>query len=310
MTAQPAHPTYGVALVLGAALLWGTTGTAQSLAGGELDSLWVGALRLVVAAGFFALLLAGTAGGQHLRLNWRGLPMPLLVAAALCMTLYNLCFFAGVRATGVAVGTAMALGSGPVWAALIEVLWQRRRPPWAWWLGTVMAVAGVALLVLAPAATAHTAAHTSALGVLLCLAAGLAYAVYALLNKTLVSQVNALPGTACVFVLAAVLALPLAALGAGAPVLRGPDVAVLLWLGVMSTGVAYLLLSQALRHIAGSTAVSLALAEPVTAFVLALVVVGERPPLLAWCGLAVVLVGLLVVVRAEVAQTAPARRLS
>ena len=46
-------PLRGVALVLGAAALWGTTGTAQSLAPPALPSAWVGALRLVVAGVFF-----------------------------------------------------------------------------------------------------------------------------------------------------------------------------------------------------------------------------------------------------------------
>ena len=42
----------GITMVLLAALLWGTTGTAQALAGGSLPPLWFGALRLA-----FALLL-------------------------------------------------------------------------------------------------------------------------------------------------------------------------------------------------------------------------------------------------------------
>jgi DME family drug/metabolite transporter len=47
----------GVALVLVAASLWGTTGTAQHLADGALAAAWIGALRLVVAALFFAALV-------------------------------------------------------------------------------------------------------------------------------------------------------------------------------------------------------------------------------------------------------------
>ena len=45
---------------------------------------------------------------------------------------------------------------------------------------------------------------------------------------------------------------------------------------------------------------SLALFEPVTAFVLAVVVVGERPGGMAVAGLVAVLAGLALVVRAEV----------
>jgi DME family drug/metabolite transporter len=67
----------------------------------------------------------------------------------------------------------------------------------------------------------------------------------------------------------------------------------------VATGVAYLLFSHALRHIAAASAVTLALAEPVTAFVLAVLVVGERPGWLAAGGGLLVLSGLLIVVVAE-----------
>jgi len=69
---------------------------------------------------------------------------------------------------------------------------------------------------------------------------------------------------------------------------------------VVTTGVAYLLFSHALRHISGATGVTLALGEPVTAFVLAIAVVHERPGVTAFAGLAAVLAGLALVVRAEV----------
>ncbi len=74
---------------------------------------------------------------------------------------------------------------------------------------------------------------------------------------------------------------------------------VVLFLGLVSTGLSYLLFSSGLRHISGTTGVTLALGEPVTAFVLAVWVVGERQQPLAWLGLAGVIAGLLLVVWAE-----------
>lgn len=280
-------------MVLAAALLWGTTGTAQSFAPPTLASVWVGTFRLVVAAAFFCAVLL-----VDQRSRPRGLPWAGIAAAAACMTSYNLAFFAGVRASGVAVGTAIALGSGPLWAGVLQALFLRRRPTQAWWAGTALAVLGGVALV----AGAGSGAAFSAAGIGLCLAAGLSYAAYALINQGLVERAAPAPVTAAIFALAALLALPLAAMLAGAPVLAARDLLVVGWLGVMSTGVAYLLLSHALRHISGATAVALALAEPVTAFVLAMVVVGERPAPLAFAGLATVLVGLALVVRAELRE--------
>jgi DME family drug/metabolite transporter len=68
------------------------------------------------------------------------------------------------------------------------------------------------------------------------------------------------------------------------------------YLGLIATGIAFLLFSHALRHVAAATCVTLSLAEPMTAFLLAIVAVGERPSAVAFGGLALVVAGLLLVV--------------
>jgi DME family drug/metabolite transporter len=85
---------------------------------------------------------------------------------------------------------------------------------------------------------------------------------------------------------------------------RASDVWVVGYLGVVATGVAYLLFSFALRWVASATAVTLALAEPLVAFGLAVAVLHEPTTLAAWLGLGGVLAGLAVVVVAE-ARTPP-----
>jgi DME family drug/metabolite transporter len=288
----------GIAMVLGAAALWGTTGTAQHLGSGTVPSVWVGAWRLAAAGVFFALWLALTerravADGGLARLPWAW-----IAAAAACMTAYNLAFFAGVRGAGVAVGTAVALGSGPLWAGLLQAAVTRRLPGATWFGGTALAVAGGAAMIL----DGHDGSRpATVLGLVLCLAAGLSYAAYAQVNQRIVQTPGCSPGlaTGAIFLLAAAVAWPLAGAMAGTPQATARDLLVVAWLGVMSTGVAYLLLSQALRRISSPTAVTLSLAEPVTAFALALVVVGERPGAIAFAGLAAVLAGLAVVMRGE-----------
>lgn len=284
-------PLRGVSMVLLAALCWGTTGTAQSLAPPTLPASWVGALRLAAASLFFAaVLLVLRRGPRAQRLP----PVPVLLAG-LAMAAYNLAFFAGVRATGVAVGTAVALGSGPIWGGLLQAL-RGQRPPRRWWGGTALAVAGGAWMVTGGTAGGQP---LSPAGLALCLLAGLSYAVYAWVNQRLVAQADPAVVTFGVFTLAAAVALPAAWWVAGPVVLGARDWAVAAYLGVVATGVAYLLFSHALRHISAATGVTLALAEPVTAFVLAVVVVGERPGWSAVAGGALVMAGLLLVVVAE-----------
>lgn len=285
------HPSLGVVLVLLAALLWGTTGTAQTLASGTLPAIWFGALRLLVAALFFAA--------------WAGLdrspvaavrpPWGPVLAAGLCMAVYNLAFFAGVRLTGVALGTAVALGSGPVWAGLLQALWTRRWPAPVWWLGTGVAIMGGVLMSLGGA----VGLRVDPLGLGLCLLSGLSWGLYSLLNAELLRHLSAGRVTLWAFGLAAVLALPLAWWDSGWPVLQTRDVVAVFYVGVLTAGVAYLLFSHALRHISAATGVTLALAEPVVAFVLAVLVVGEQPGGWAALGLLLVLAGVWLVVRVE-----------
>ncbi|MGA7272746.1 MAG: DMT family transporter, partial [Acidimicrobiia bacterium] len=95
------------ALVVAAAVLWGTTGTAQALGQAESSPLSVGALRMAIgAAGLLAV-------------SWHRLSRPppgWLVLSAVCMAGYQVCFFSGVARVGVALGTVVALGSAPVMA--------------------------------------------------------------------------------------------------------------------------------------------------------------------------------------------------
>ncbi len=103
----------------------------------------------------------------------------------------------------------------------------------------------------------------------------------------------------------ALLALPAAGFWAGPPQITASGWLVVGFLGIASTGIAYLLFSTGLRDISAATGVSLALMEPVTAFLLALAVVGERPGAPAYAGLAALLAGLALVIRAETRQTRP-----
>jgi DME family drug/metabolite transporter len=286
------RPVLGIAMVLSAAMLWGTTGTAQSLASGLLDPLWFGSLRLGMATLFFAAFAVATGAARPAgRLPWPG-----LVVAGLGMAIYNLAFFAGIRQIGVGIGTAIALGSGPVWAGLLEAVWLRRRPSGTWWAGALLAGCGGAMLVAGPGAATGVAA---AQGVALCLASGLAYAAYSLVSQKVVAEVGAALATLGTFGTAALIALPAALAWRGTPTVLAADWLAVAYVGVVTAGVAYLLFSQALKHIRAATGVTLALMEPVVAFLLAIAVVGERPGALAWPGLGLLVAGVALVVRDE-----------
>lgn len=288
------NTTKGIILVSLAGMLWGTTGTAQSFAGTNLSPYWVGTLRLAIAALFFIVYIYGTLGLKQTRLHLQEINWAYALTAGLCMAIYNMAFFAGVKATGVAIGTALAIGSGPIWAGLLQML-IGSLPNKAWWLGTVVAVLGGVMLALSQGQNLSL----DPLGIVLCLLAGFSYAAYAMLNKTLVNKTHPAVTTFAIFTTGACIAIPLAWLIAGEMHLAASDWLIVGFLGIVATGVAYLLFSNGLRSISAASGVSLALMEPVTAFILAIIIVGERPLYSAYIGMLLLLLGLALVIRAE-----------
>ncbi len=298
----------GIAFVSVAAVLWGTTGTAQSLGAGGLSPFWVGAAQLAVSSLFLGALLAVS----HWRLRGRAgqgvapvqplLPNPVhlglrpawFLLASMGIGGYSIFFYEGVTLTGVAVGTAVAIGSGPIWAGLMQALVLRARLSALWWAGTLVSVAGGAAMVMA-----RGGATLSWSGLALCLLAGLSYAGYALINKRLVTHMSPRVVNFYVFTGAACMAVPIALVQSGLPQWSLAAVLVVVYLGVVVSGLAHMLFSIGLRSISGPTGVTLSLIEPVAAFVLAVWVVGERQPLQSWLGLLAVLAGLMLVIGAE-----------
>ena len=164
-----------------------------------------------------------------------------------------------------------------------------------WWLGTCIGVGGG--IVMALAATDRQQLPWA--GMALCLLAGLSYAAYALVNQALVLQAPVTTVNAWVFGCAACMSLPFAAWLGGPLHMTASGWAVVAYLGMVATGLTYLLFSVGLRGMSAATGVALSKAEPITAFALSLLVVGERPAWWSVIGLLGVIGGLGLVVQAE-----------
>jgi drug/metabolite transporter, DME family len=274
-------------LVIGAAVLWGTTGTAQALGPAAADPRAVGAVRIIV--GGLALLALSAAGGGLRRHALRAAPRAALGAGALAVAAYQVCFFSAVARTGVAVGTVVGIGSAPAFTGIIGWLVRRERPEPGWGIATSLAVAGAALLVLAGGDL-----DTDPVGILLALGAGLSYAVYTVGGKHLLDAgLDASTSMAVLFAAGGVLLLPVA-LAVGAPwLLEVEGLAMVLWLGLGATAGAYVLFGRGLARLPASSVATLSLAEPLTAAALGLLVLGERPGVWGLAGGGLVLAGLV-----------------
>ncbi len=252
-------------MVLGAAVLWGTTGTARALAPGDASPLAVGAVR--IAIGGLALVALALARGTLARPAW---PFAATLVAAAGVAAYQLAFFAGVARAGVAAGTIVAIGSAPVFAGLLGAALLGERPAGRWYAATALAVAGVALLGLPRGGLA-----VDALGLVLPLAAGAAYAVYATASKALLASHDGVAVAAAAFGGGALLLVPILVTSDLAWVATPTGAAVALELGLLATAAAYVLFTAGLARLPVSYAATLSLAEPVTAAALGTLVLRE-----------------------------------
>jgi drug/metabolite transporter, DME family len=291
------------ALLIAGAALWGTTGSSQALLDGAVPPSVVGALRILVGGTALLLVAARELPSAGPVLRRSALP---LLAAALAVAAYQLTFFTGVRATGIAVGTILTVGSAPFFAGALSLLTGRHRPSKRWALTTSIAVVGLALLVRPEEGT-----EVAASGVIASLAAGLAFATYTVLAKELlVRGVPRLTAVALPFLVGGILLLPVLLVGltrAEDPaVLRTPrGLVVVIWLGVGATAAAYLLFTAGLRHVPAVTGTTLALAEPLTAALLGVLVFAERLGTVALAGATVVALALVIAARRPEIDRAP-----
>ena len=276
-----------VGAVLLAACLWGTTGTVQTLLPSNREPLAVGALRLA----FGALFLLGLAFSKRESRNaFRKLPLRALLTAGVAIGGYNLLFFYAVSVAGVGIGTAVTIGSAPLWTTLWEIVVARQLPDRIRILGQCLSIIGVGMLGLVGASS-----DGSMFGIILALGAGACYACYSLATSRMTQHAPTTTIAAATFCIATLVTLP-ALMFVPLGWLADPTAWFgLVFLGFVATGLAYALYTWGLMRIAASTAVTLALAEPVTAWLLATFLVGEEVTVQSTIGAVLVLLGLVVV---------------
>lgn len=288
-------------LVVAAAVLWGTTGTAQALGPEDIDPLVVGWVRLATGGvGLVALASVRRATSAPLPRAWAA-------TAVLSVSAYQLTFFGGVRLAGVALGTAVGIGSAPIWGGLVDWRFAGRRPTPRWMFAAIIAMAGAVLVAGEPGD-----AERPGLGLLLAVGAGASYALYAYALQQLARAGDPDRVAATVFVSAAVVLAPVAVVSGGSEAFdqlaTRPGVLMALHLGLVATTLSYALFTRGVRDTPVATATLLSLAEPITAVTLGITVVGEDLTLRAAAGVALLLAGvtLAVTTRAPRPRTSPA----
>jgi len=283
----------GLTYVTIAAVAWGTGGVVAAVLyrtsglGPVAVSFWRTAIgaALLVAVHLWRRRWSGSAGRRR--------PVVALVTGA-GLAVYQTAYYAAVAHSGVAFATLATLGAGPILIAVGARLTIGER---LGRYGTAAVLAApVGLLLIA----GGQASGASLPGLVFSLVSATGYAVVTVLHRGL-GGVDPSRTTRTGFLVAAVLLAPLALLEGLWPTRGTPLVTLgaLGYLGAVSTAMAYSLFFASLGAVRATTVSVVTLAEPLTASVIAVLVLGERLTWQLGLGAAVLLGAVLLLARAE-----------
>lgn len=284
------HATVSSALPVGRGLLyvtfaataWGTAGAAAALLyrGSGLGPLaltfWrtVGGLVLLLAVRALLRRRSRTAAPAPYEPLGRRLARIVLTGVALAV--FQAAYFAAVEATGLAVGTVVTMGAGPVLIAIGARVTMGERLGAGGVLAVAGALAGLAVLVLGGDGGATV--RPAGVGYALLSAAGCA--AMTLITRRLGKGGGSDPyaSTVSAFAVGALCLLPLAAVEGLWPQAHdlGRSLCLLGYIAAVPTALAYGLYFAGLAAVRDATASVISLIEPVSAAAIAVLFLGER----------------------------------
>ncbi|CAM5625961.1 DMT family transporter [Streptomyces atroolivaceus] len=293
-----------------AGIAWGTAGAAASLLflisdlGPLALSFWRCVGGLVLLAGALALRPRRP----------RTVPEPRrrrllrILGTGIGLTVFQSAYFAAVGSTGLAVGTVVTLGAGPVLIAVGARLTMGERLGRGGLVAVVGAITGLAVLVLG-----GEPAEVRPAGLLLALLSAAGYAAITLLTRWLGrdgAAGDSLSTSAWAFGIGAVGLLPMAAAEGLVPhtAETGHVLWLLVYVAAVPTALAYALYFAGAAAVRSATVSVIMLLEPVSAAVIAVTVLGERLTSATVLGTLLLLAAVAGLAVAETRGAAAARR--
>ncbi|HZG03457.1 MAG TPA: DMT family transporter [Streptomyces sp.] len=292
------HPGTGVDLLLLAVAVSGISLSAPLIAATAAPALAIAFWRNAMAVGALAPLALVRHRAELRSMGRR--TAALAVAAGALLALHFALWLPSLHMTSVASSTALVTTT-PIWTTLLLRL-RGHRPPALVWAGTAVAFAGVVLLTgidltLSPRALAGDA---------LALAGGMAAAGYVLLGAEVRRTVSTTAYTCVCYTTAAVLLLAAClAFGADLGGYGGETWLKLALLTLTAQLLGHSLINRVVRGLGPSVTSTAILLETPGAALIAALWLGQAPPAAVYGALAVILLGLGLVVRANTGPAPP-----
>ncbi|EJG1639796.1 EamA family transporter [Vibrio sp. Vb1166] len=279
----------GTLSILFASTLWGTTGTAASLAP-DVSALAIGAFSMGIG-GFMQACLSA----KSLKRDFRKVvhKKKTLLISIIALATYPLAFYSSMRFAGVAIGTVISISTAPFFSALLECLFSRNQTiTKRWVMSFTIGVIGITLLLASESSANSLFDHDMKhWGVLLGLLAGLTYAIYSWGVKAMIDHgIESQTAMGSVFGIGGVLLLPTLFITGDNLFASSTNTTVMLYMALIPMGLGYVAFGFGLRFVTASGASILTLFEPVIAAALAVAIVGEEISFIGWVGITLTLV--------------------
>ncbi len=229
---------------------------------------------------------------------------PLLIASSLLGLVFNQLLFTKGLSLTTAINATLLSTAIPVFTLLVGVVLKTDRATPRRLLGIVLAAAGVVYLIGPGRAQFSSATRT---GDALIIANSLCYGAYIAISKDLMKRYHALTVITWIFVVGCVITIPAAAISLAH--LPMGSISVRVWLAILyiiilPTAGAYYLNSWALARVPPSTVAVYIYLQPLIAFVVAPLILGESLSFHAVIASLLIFAGVLVVTRRRITKPA------
>ncbi|HEX8422618.1 MAG TPA: DMT family transporter [Pyrinomonadaceae bacterium] len=280
------------AALIAVQLIFGTWPVVGKIALLSLPSTGLVTFRIVGATLAFLLIRRATTG--HAPIKGRGDFARLALYSLLGVVLNQFLFVKGLELSNV-INSALIGSTIPIFTLLVSVFLGYERGSWRVAVGLLLAACGVAYLIN-PASTSFS--RETNIGNVILLLNSMAYGAYLAISQNMIKRYGALPVITWIFIFGSFITLPIG--GYNLAKLSLSSVPLSAWIAMLyiilvPTVVAYYLNAWALGRVAPSIVAIYIYLQPLIAFAVAPLVLGEQLNSRTWLATALIFAGLATV---------------
>ena len=280
-------------------LIWGSSFAALKIVLDEVTPLGLSFLRSVVATFALILLLGFNEGFAKLREALREKFLYLILLATAGVVLFNIFQNIGIQYTSSGVASVL-LATNPLFVLVLGAIFLQERINRNKLIGMTLGFIGVAIIIFGGKGIIDFFLSSSFIGNVLVLCSALCWGLYVIMNKKVLARYSPLLLTASAFIFGSFILflLYLSSHDFSAIIhLSTTSWLLVVYLGFISSGVAYFLWNYALNKTEASRASVFLFLIPVVAILLGKILLAERITFLSAAGAGLVLSGIYLVER-------------